>query len=168
MLKLNKRFLFAFALFFTTFLACRRLPNVQGVGEKFMQGLWIQDSVPGKADLLSFTEHNFKFSCDSFYVEFTTHAKVNYYEEECFNNGLWKEYAKGTYKVQGDTLFLVGTFTKANYKQKVSGCYRNGQYISKFKVKRQNKEKLILEGLIDHNVYFLTLKEKFNCIPKPL
>lgn len=155
---------FAFCLFFS----CSRLPDVQGKGETFLQGVWNQDSIANKAQLQNYTQHHFKFSCDSFYVNYTTHARVNYYEEECFNNGIWKEYAKGTYQLRNDTLILVGDFTKENYKQKVSGCYRNGHFISSFKVKSWDAEKLALESLSDQTEVTLNLKEKITCVPKVL
>ena len=148
--------------------ACTRLPNIQGKGEAVLQGVWNQDSVTNSDQLLNYTQHKFKFSCDSFYVDLTTHSKVNYYEEDCFNKGVWKEYAKGTYSVSGDTLFLKGTFTKANYKQKVSGCYRNGQYISNFKINAMRSGELIIESLNDQKECILILKEKINCVPKEL
>ena len=154
--------------FFLLLSACTRLPNVQGNGEAVLQGVWNQDSVANADQLLNYTQHKFKFSCDSFYVDLTTHSKVNYYEEACFNKGVWKEYAKGTYSVSGDTLFLKGTFTKANYKQKVSGCYRNGQYISNFKINAMQSGKLIIESLNDQKECVLILKEKINCVPKEL
>lgn len=166
----NKRFSFTlYTLHFLLLLsACTRLPNVQGNGEAVLQGVWNQDSITNAKQLLNYTQHKFKFSCDSFYVDLTTHSKVNYYEEDCFNKGVWKEYAKGTYAVKGDTLFLMGTFTKANYKQKVSGCYRNGRYLSNFKIKSTSKNKLVLEGLNDQKECILTLKESVTCSPKEL
>ncbi len=148
--------------------ACTRLPNVQGKGEIKLQGLWNQDSITNSDQLLNYTQHQFKFSCDSFYVDLTTHSEVNYYEEACFNNGVWKEYAKGTYVVSGDTLFLNGTFTKANYKQKVSGCYRNGRYLINFKIMSADKDRIVLEGLNDQKECILNLKEKIICSPKAL
>lgn len=159
---------FYFFCFFVLLFACTRLPNVQGNGEAVLQGIWNQDSVANAEQLLNYTQHKFKFSCDSFYVDLTTHSKVNYYEEACFNQGIWKEYAKGTYLVKSDTLFLTGTFTKANYKQKVSGCYRNGRYISNFKIKSTSPTDLVLEGLNDEKECKLILKEKVECSPKEL
>lgn len=148
--------------------ACSRLPNVQGKGEAFLQGVWTQDSIPNNEQLKSYTQHHFKFSCDSFYVDYVTHSKVNYYNEECYNNGIWKEYAKGVYQVRNDTLILVGDFTKANYRQKVSGCYRNGHFISNFKVKSWSAEQLQLENLSDQTDVTLNLKEKTTCVQKAL
>jgi len=148
--------------------SCSRLPNIQGKGETFLQGVWNQDSVGNQVQLQNYTLHKFKFTCDSFYVDFTTHAKVNYYEETCFNKGIWKEYAKGTYQVRNDTLMLIGDFTKPNYKQKVSGCYRNGRYLSNFKVKSWNAEQLALESLSDQTEVKLNIKEKITCVQKAL
>lgn len=148
--------------------ACTRLPNVQGKGEAILQGVWNQDSIENVDKLLNYTQHRFKISCDSFYVDLTTYSKANYYEESCFNKGVWKEYAKGTYKVKGDTLLLDGTFTKSNYKQKVSGCYRNGRYITNFKIKSSSPTSLVLENLNDQRECTLVLKEKITCVPKEL
>lgn len=156
----------AFLLF--TFIACVRLPNVQGNGEPYLQGVWSQDSIVNREQLLSFTKHDFKISCDSFYVDLTTFSKVNYYEDSCFNNGVWKEYAKGTYQVKGDTLFLEGNFTKPNYKQKISGCYRSGRYRPSFKIKSSEANNLVLLSLNDQREYTLVLKEKIKCVPKEL
>ncbi|WP_228098737.1 fumarate hydratase [Pedobacter sp. MC2016-24] len=148
--------------------ACRRLPNVQGKGEAFLQGVWNQDSVPNAAKLLNYTQHRFKFTCDSFYVDLTTHSKVNYYSDSCFNGGVWKEYAKGVYQVRGDTLFLEGTYTKSNYKQKVSGCYQIGRYVKSFYVKSVEPEQISLESTNNHRTCDLVLKEKITCVPKEL
>ena len=165
-----KRLFFSifYFLFFTLLFACTRLPNIQGKGEVFLQGIWQQDSVAKSSTLLNYTQHNLKITCDSFYLAFTTHAKVNYYDDACFNKGIWKEFAKGTYLVKGDTLILNGTFTKANYKQKVSGCYRNGRYLANFKIKTVNKTSLLLENLNDHKQYPLSLTEKTICTQKEL
>ena len=161
---------FYFLLFAFCFLlsACSRLPDVQGKGETFLQGVWNQDSIAGSSKLLNYTQHHFKISCDSFYVDLTTHSKVNYYEDSCFNKGVWREYAKGTYLVKGDTLLLAGTFTKSNYKQKVSGCYRIGRYLSNFKIKASGGDTLLLESLNDQRECKLVLKQKINCVPKAL
>jgi hypothetical protein len=165
----NRSFLFALVFGLSAFsYSCSRLPNVQGKGEASLQGVWSQDSVANADQLLNYTQHRFKISCDSFYVDLTTHSKVNYYSDSCFNKGVWKEYAKGTYVVKGDTLLLTGTFTKANYKQKVSGCYRNGRYLSSFKIKSSGTNSLILDNLNDQRECALVLKEKINCVPKEL
>lgn len=165
----NKHLYFLLSIFLLfTFISCTRLPNVQGKGETFLQGVWSQDSITNKEELLSYTKHDFRISCDSFYVDLTTYSKVNYYEDSCFNKGVWKEHAKGIYKVKGDTLFLEGDFTKPNYKQKISGCYRSGRYLPSFKIKSSVPNKLVLESLNDQRECALVLKEKITCVPKEL
>jgi len=159
-------YLLTVALMFS--LACRRLPDVQGNGAPFLQGVWQQDSIAHADRLLNYTEHMFKFTCDSFYIEMTTHSKVNYYEDSCYHNGLWREYAKGTYHVRSDTVFLLGTYTKANYKQKISGCYRIGQYIKGFKILDSRKDSLILESTENQRELRLLLKTPIKCVPQPL
>ena len=159
-------FFFLLIIFATT--ACRRLPNVQGKGEAFLQGVWSQDSIANAETLMNYTQHKFKITCDSFYVDLTTHSKVNYYEDPCFNQGVWKEYAKGVYTVRGDSLFMEGDFTKANYKQKVSGCYRTGRYVKSFLVKSISPDAIHLESVSDQSDINLVLKERIICEQKPL
>ncbi|TDQ09344.1 fumarate hydratase [Pedobacter metabolipauper] len=168
--KYLNQFLLVILLFssFTLLPACRRLPNVQGEGSAFLQGVWNQDRVLNAGNLLSYTQHKFKFTCDSFYVDLTTHSKVNYYADSCFNKGVWKEHAKGVYEVRSDSLFLEGTYTKENYKQKISGCYQIGQYIKSFKVKRGDSASLFLESTDNQRSIDLVLKEKVVCKPMQL
>ncbi|WP_246834038.1 fumarate hydratase [Pedobacter sp. G11] len=162
-------YLLAFALYLLPLLsACTRLPNVQGKGEDFMQGVWNQDSVAYSNKLSNYTKHRFKFTCDSVYIDFETHSKVNFYEDSCYNNGIWKEYAKGVYGVKGDTLIVGATFTHANYKQKISGCYRIGRYERNFLIKKKSADTLVLESMSDQREITLSLKEKVTCVQKEL
>ena len=163
-----KRLLLPLLFLLTAITACRRLPDVQGNGSAFLQGIWSQDSVANADKLLSFTKHKFKFTCDSFYVDLSTYAKVNYYAESCYNNGIWKEYAKGVYEVRNDTLFLLGTWTKADYKQKISGCYNIGQYIKSFKIKSSVPGHLLMESTDNQSELALVLKQQITCKPKSL
>lgn len=162
------RFLILFFVVLCMTVSCKRLPDIQGKGAVFFQGIWNQDSVPNANTLLNYTQHRFKISCDSFYVDLTTHSKVNYYSDSCFNNGIWKEYAKGVYEVRNDTVFLTGTFTKENYRQKISGCYQIGQYIKSFKILKADKEQLVLESTDNQRIINLALKEHITCVPKAL
>lgn len=148
--------------------SCSRLPNIQGKGEEFMQGVWNEDAVAYSQKLSNYTQHHFKVTCDSIYIDLVTHSKVNFYEDSCFNNGVWKEYAKGVYTVRGDTLIVGATFTHANYKQKISGCYRIGRYDKNFLIKKRVADTLILENLSDQREIKLTLKEKITCVQKEL
>ncbi len=160
--------LFFLLLLFCVFSACRRLPDVQGKGEAFLQGVWYQDSISSAERLLNYTQHKFKFTCDSFYVDLTTHAKVNYYPDSCFKDGVWKEYAKGVYLIRGDSLFMEGDYTKSNYKQKVSGCYHTGRFIKSYRVKSIEQDALQLESISDQRDINLALKERIICVPKEL
>jgi hypothetical protein len=162
------RILYFCFLVLCSLTACTRLPDIQGKGAEFLQGVWNQDSIANSDRLLNYTQHKFKFTCDSFYVDLTTYSKVNYYEDSCYNKGVWREYAKGTYAVRADTLFLSGTYTKANYKQKISGCYQIGQYIKNFKIDHYKQTKLMLEGTGNQRQISLKLKQKIMCIPQPL
>lgn len=162
---------FLYVIFFISVIlysSCSRLPNIQGKGEEFMQGVWNEDSVAFSHKLSNYTQHRFKISCDSIYIDLVTHSKVNFYEDSCFNNGIWKEYAKGVYAVRGDTLFVGATYTHANYKQKISGCYHIGRYDKNFLIKKYSADTLILEGLNDQREIKLALKEKITCIQKAL
>jgi hypothetical protein len=149
-------------------IACRRLPDVQGPGLASIQGVWNEDQVEHLDQLLNYTQQKIKFTCDSFYVELTTHSKVNYYEDPCYNNGIWKEYAKGVYRVKNDSLFLEGTYTKSNYKQKTSGCFQIGRYLKTIYISSIKKDKLIFENITDQRRSTMVLKEKVVCTPKAL
>jgi hypothetical protein len=141
---------------------------VQGKGSDLLQGVWTQDSVKNSGSMLSYTSHKFKISCDSFYVDLTTYSKVNYYADSCFKNGVWKEYAKGVYIQRADSIFLEGTYTKSNYKQKLGGCYQVGRYIKSFRIKEAMPGKLLLESTDNQRELSLSLSEKITCIPKEL
>lgn len=159
----------AYFLFFCLALSsCTFNPNIQGKGTDALQGVWEEEPNKLKDSLIQYTSHHFKITCDSFYAELSTRAKQNYYEDSCFNNGSWKEYAKGTYVVSHDTLYLLGTFTKSNYKQKLHGCYRIGQYLPIFLIKSTSSDKIELQGLQQHLPVTLKLKEKIVCSQKPL
>ncbi|WP_231491075.1 fumarate hydratase [Pedobacter sp. Leaf170] len=171
--RLNFRLpIFSFLQFTFYFLlllsACSPRPNIQGKGEEFMQGVWNEDSVAFSDKLSNYTQHHFKISCDSIYIDLVTKSKLNLYEDSCYNNGIWKEYAKGVYAVKGDTLFVGATFTHANYKQKISGCYRIGRYDKNFLIKKKTTDSLILESLSDQREIVLSLKQKITCVQKEL
>lgn len=150
------------------FGSCRFNPNLQGEGSTDLQGIWEEDSVPYQTERLQYSKHKFYFTCDSVYLTIRTFAKTNIYPDSCFNNGVWTEYAKGTYQRKSDTLMINATFTKSNFKQKISGCYRTGQYLPAFLVKESSPGVLNLEGLQDHLPLSLNLLEKVVCTPKPL
>jgi hypothetical protein len=148
--------------------SCEFNPNMQGKGREELQGLWEEGTVAYQNERLQYPKHQFRFKCDSVYVTIQTFAKVNNYPDSCFTNGTWTEYAKGVYETNKDTLLITATFTKANFKQKISGCYRIGQYLPAFVIKKSSSDTLLLEGLQDHLPLHLTIKEKTLCIQKPL
>ncbi|MDF3077210.1 MAG: fumarate hydratase [Sphingobacteriaceae bacterium] len=152
----------------TIAVSCKFNPNLQGKGTDFVQGIWEEDSVEYQGQLLEYTTHKFTFTCDSVYVVLNTVSKVNTNEDNCFNNGNWNEYAKGVYKISNDTLFVYSTFTQSDYKQKLSGCYRIGQYLPIFIVKKHTADSLYLQGLQEHLPVKLRMKQKTTCVPKPL
>jgi hypothetical protein len=156
----------AFILIF--FSSCRLNPNLQGKGTDFLQGDWQEDSVAYRNELIQYTTHRFKFTCDSFYVTLNTSAKANMYPDSCFNDGQWTEYAKGVYSVSNDSLMIFGTFTKSNFKQKISGCYRIGQYLQTFIIKQRSANTLELQSLKEHRPLYLRLKQKSTCIQQAL
>ncbi|MCX2431811.1 MULTISPECIES: fumarate hydratase [unclassified Pedobacter] len=169
--KNNQKLKFLYVMFFTAILlysSCSRRPNIQGKGEEFMQGVWNEDTVAFSHKRSNYTQHHFKVTCDSIYIDLVTHSKINFYEDSCYHNGIWKEYAKGVYAVRGDTLYVGATFTHANYKQKISGCYRIGRYDKNFLIKKHSTDTLILESLNDQSEIRLALKEKITCVQKEL
>lgn len=160
--------LFALVQVILVLTACRFNPNIQGEGADFIQGIWQQESSKLRDSLLEYTTYSFKFTCDSFYVTLSTRSKANYYDDSCFNNGNRKEYAKGNYTVRNDTLYIVGTFTRENFKQKLSGCYRIGQFTPVFLIRKKNPKRMELLDLQQQLPITLTLKKKTTCNPQPL
>ena len=157
---------FLLIVFSSMLFSCKCNPNIQNEGESFLQWVWVQDSIQYQDQLLDYTRHKFTFTCDSFYATLETKATVSPYPDSCFNGGNWTEYAKGKYGYRNDTLYLIGTFTKANFKQRISGCYRIGQYIPKLVLKEKSAGKLVFQD--QHDVITLNLKQKIICDPKPL
>ncbi len=160
--------LLAFSFVILSLSSCKFNPNFQGKGTPFVQGEWEQEQVPYEDQLLTSTRHRLTFTCDSIYAVLQTRSKVNPYADSCFNTGQWTEYAKGTYLVRHDTLFVFGTFTHETFKQKLTGCYRIGRYLPIFIVKKHTPDSLYLQNLQDHLPVTLALKRKIECVPKPL
>ncbi|WP_411273577.1 fumarate hydratase [Daejeonella sp.] len=158
-----------FLILFTCALySCKFNANMQAKGSEDLQGIWEEGLVAYQDERLQYSKHQFQFICDSVYITVKTFAKVNTYPDSCFNNGSWIEYAKGVYETREDTLLITATFTKANFKQKISGCYRIGQYLPAFVIKKSGGDSLNLEGLQDHLPLSLTLKKRTLCVQKPL
>lgn len=160
--------IFCSAALFLFLGSCRFNPDIQGKGSESLQGVWTELSQSYQDSLLQYTRSDLTFTCDSFYAQLTTVAKVNYYDKSCFNNGVWKEYAKGNYVVSNDTLYLLGTFTKDNFKQKLDGCYRVGQYLPRYLIIDNSGSELKLQNIDEGYPVSLKLKQKLVCTPKAL
>lgn len=139
---------------------------MQQEGAQEVQGVWIQESVPMQDGLLQYTLHEFKFICDSVYVTMHTTSKVKNVADTCYADGTWREYAKGVYVVRGDSLLVDGLYTKADGKQKITGCYRSGQYLPRFKINQTTADSLVLEGRFDQRTIHLRKTADITCIPK--
>ncbi len=92
---------FAFYLLALTFLlsafsGCSFNPSLQGNGESYLQGEWKQDSIAKQKQLLTYSLYNFKFNCDSVFIQINTFSKVNSGMDSCMNAGHWSEYIRGT------------------------------------------------------------------------
>ncbi|MEE1884287.1 fumarate hydratase [Pedobacter flavus] len=161
-----RNLLFIFFLFLSIVVGCKRLPDIQGEGYPQVQGVWIQDAID--TDLKNYTLHKFKFSCDSFYLELLVKNQINHFNDTCATNGDRKEYAKGIYALKGDSLFLKGTYTKENYKQKISGCYNIGSYRHNFLLLKSEEGKMSMRDLSNNLEANFTQTEKSTCTPKPL
>jgi hypothetical protein len=161
-------YIFFLGLSVLAFTSCKFNPNLQGKGTESLQGIWEENSVDYQDQKLQYSKHRYRFTCDSVYVTIQTFAKVNMYPDSCFNNGKWTEYAKGTYLTKQDTLMVTATFTKSNFKQKISGCYRIGQYLPAFVIRKSTADSLYLESIQQHLQLKLSLKERTVCVQKPL
>lgn len=147
------------------FCSCSFNPNVPQTGENFLQGIWTEDSIENKDQLVSYEKFDFKFTCDSFYLTSTSFSVTNLDGGECYNGNTWKEYAKGIYTFSNDTLNLNGVFVNKDFRYKPeSSCYRFGKIEEKFVVKKHSLDTIILNSTLSHLNHIIILKEKTNCI----
>ncbi|WP_121196996.1 fumarate hydratase [Mucilaginibacter gracilis] len=149
--------------------SCSFNPNYQRKGSDFLQGEWKQDSVERQKLLVSYELHNFRFTCDSFYVSIASNSKVNYGADTCMNSGHWMEYAKGTYEQQSDTLHLKGFFCNPDFSlKKEGGCFRFGAYVEDFKISSKSDSALALLSFSSTIPVKLRLVKRVPCVEKPL
>ena len=146
--------------------SCVRQSDMQTTGADFFQGEWVQDSIPDQDEMLHYTLHEFKVTCDSIYATFHVNSTVKNMPDSCFGSGSWTEYAKGVYVVRGDSLIVDGLYTKPNFKQKISGCYRSGTYIPRFKLSAQGADSVVLESRFDQRPIVLRKTADITCVPK--
>jgi len=146
------------------FSSCSFNPNVPKAGEGFLQGTWAEDSIENKDQLVSYERFDFKFTCDSFYLKSTSFSTINLDAGECYNGNTWREYAKGFYTFDKDTLILNGVFVNKDFRFKPeSSCYRFGKMEEKFLVEKVNSDTIIINSTLSHLRHILVLKERTNC-----
>lgn len=146
--------------------ACEFHSEYQHEGAEYLQGVWVQDSVAFQDELIQYTLHELKFTCDSIYAVLHTHTSALNIADSCYNNGSWTEYAKGVYVVRGDSLLVDGLYTRADSKQKISGCYRSGQYLPRFKIVRYSTDSLELHSRYDQRAILLRKTQDITCVPR--
>jgi hypothetical protein len=146
--------------------ACRFNPNVQGEGTPFLHGVWEQVAFPNENELLHYTYHKFRFVCDSVYIEMDTHSTVRNVVDSCYQDGHWKEYAKGLYLFRSDSLFIEADYTNEAGRQKLKGCHGTGQYLASFRVDRLSEDSVRLRLPYDQSFITLSLKNRITCQPK--
>lgn len=146
--------------------SCERHSDMQGYGEEYLQGVWIQDSTINQDQALGYTLHEFRFTCDSVYVIMHVNNQIQRTPDSCHGNGQWTEYAKAVYSIRGDSMIVEGVYTKPNGKQKVSGCYRHGQYTPRYLLSLKNKDSLVLENKFEGRPIVLRKTADIDCVPK--
>ncbi|WP_437919150.1 fumarate hydratase [Sphingobacterium sp. LRF_L2] len=146
--------------------SCVRHSEMQTEGAEFLQGVWVQDSIPHQSEMMDYTLHTLKFVCDSVYTTMSVRAKTQRISDSCYQNGEWTEYARGVYVIRGDSLIGEGIYTKANGKYKTSGCYRTGTYLPRYRVAYHSKDSLVLESRYDQRPLVLRKTQSISCIPK--
>lgn len=146
--------------------SCQRHSDMQGEGADWFQGVWVQDSIPNQAGMLNYTLHEFRVTCDSIYTTMKVHNKVKTMPDSCYGNGEWIEYAKAVYVLRGDSMIVEGVYTKPNWKQKISGCYKQGEYLPRYKVAYKSKDSVVLENKFDARPVVLRKTQDITCVPK--
>lgn len=145
-------------------LSCTLNPNVADAGDAYLQGDWEEDSIAYKDQLASYEKYKFRFTCDSFYLEILNFSKVNFDTGDCYSGNTWKEYAKGVYTVNLDTLLLNGAYVSENYRYKPQGsCYRFGNLKEKFLLEKLGEDTVILKNNITPFPHILVIKNRFSC-----
>lgn len=172
-MKINKpatilRTAFALIVGLLLFSACKRNSNYQGEGELALQGTWLQESVSYQNELLNYSLHEFRFTCDSVYVKINHFAEKPILVDSCYNSGEWTEYAQGMYVMRNDSLLIEATYMHPNGKQKLTGCYTIGQYIPRFKVSQLTTDSLFLQPRNSHIPINMRKTEITKCVPQKI
>ncbi|TWR29703.1 fumarate hydratase [Mucilaginibacter pallidiroseus] len=142
---------------------------MQGSGQAYLQGEWLQDTSALQKRLVTYSLYNLKFTCDSFFVGMQSYTSVNHGDDSCVVNGRWAEYAKGVYEQKNDTIHLKGLFSNANGSYKVpNGCFRSGVYEEFFKVSKLTDSTLRFSPTSSVIPFNTHLVKRYTCNPKPL
>jgi hypothetical protein len=153
-------------LFALLLSACKFNPNIQDEGAPFLQGSWTETRADQQDSLLRYQLHDFRFDCDSVYIQIRTHARTKMEADSCYGDGEWTEYARGIYIVRNDSLFIEATYTHDNWKQKLSGCHHIGQYLPRFAITKQEEDSLELQNFYSKVPIRLARTAQSNCVPK--
>ena len=168
LLPLTTKVAFCFLLF-AFGSGCSFNANVQTPGQVYLQGEWQQDSVTNQKQLLSYSLYRIKFSCDSFYMTIHSFSKVNNGADTCMRSGEWREYTRGTYQQNKDTLRLKGQFCNADMTIKDDkGCFRSGDYEEFFKVTKRSDSVIRFASVSSVIPIDLHLIKRTTCHPKPI
>lgn len=166
---MHRNICFCLSAFCLLISACSFNPSLQGKGEDYLQAEWKQDSIPMQKKLLNYSLYNFKFNCDSVFMQISSFSKVNSGADSCMNAGHWTEYIRGTYKQSNDTLHIKGNFCNADYTlKKQVGCFRSGPYEEFFKVSKKTDSLIQFSSTSNVIPVNLRLIKKITCNPKPL
>jgi len=147
---------------------CKFNPNIQGEGESYLQGVWQQDTLLHQDKRLTYSLYQLKFTCDSVYITIKTVSKVKNVIDSCFGDGTWTEYARGVYLVRNDSLLIESTFTHPDWRQKLTGCHRIGQFLPRFKLIKHTADSLYLSSQYYQTPVNLKKTTSISCVPKPL
>ena len=149
---------------------CSFNPNMQGRGQEYLYGEWLQDTSAIPQQLVTQSQYHIKFNCDSFFVQISNRSKVNYgAADTCTKLGRWSEYIKGNYTQKHDTLYLIGQFCNPDFSMKTNAdCFRTGQYREFFTVIKKKDSLIQLSGTSSVIPIQLHLIKRISCHPKPL
>ncbi len=137
-------------------------PPTKGV--KFLQGKWTEDKIENKEQLVTYQQHHFTFTCDSFYLTVHSFSKINLQGGSCYDAKEWNEYAKGNYVLSKDTLKLNGNFVNKDFRYKAeTSCYRTGKYLEDFLLNSHQDSIVHITSLLTGLHHQLNLKEKLVC-----
>lgn len=161
----NIQFLFSLLALLLLASACKFNKVEKSAGEAFLQGKWTEDSLESETQLISYQRFNFNFTCDSFYTVISNFSTVDLQGGDCYKKGQWKEYAKGYYKIVGNTLKFNGNFVDSEFKYKTqNSCYRSGKFTDSFIINSKADSLVVLKSLETGTLHRLLLKEKAFCM----